>query len=131
MDLESQLTRRERQIMGIVFSRGEASGTEILKSLPEPSSRGALRIMLRTLEDKGHLTHYQRGQDYVYRPTVSPQQVAPSALQRVLSTFFGGSLNKAVAVHLAQRDTQLSDEDLRNLEKLIHDARTRNKGKKK
>ena len=127
VDLGSQLTRRERQIMDIVYARGEASSSDILAVLPEPPARGALRVMLRILEEKGHLKHYKRGREFVYQPTRSRRQVGPPALKRVLGTFFGGSLRDAVAAHLAQRDTDISDEELRRLAELIR--KERNKGK--
>ena len=123
MDLQSQLSRRERQIMDIVYARGEASGSDIRENLPKPPTRGAMRIMLRILEDKGHLTHYKKGRQFVYQPTAPTRQVGPPALRRVVDTFFGGSLRKAVAAHLAQRDTEMSDEDLRRLAELIQQAR--------
>jgi len=127
MDLQLQLARRERQIMDIVYARGEASSSDILAVLPEPPARGALRVMLRILEEKGHLKHYKRGREFVYQPTRSRRQVGPPALKRVLGTFFGGSLRDAVAAHLAQRDTDISDEELRRLAELIR--KERNKGK--
>jgi len=127
VDLGSQLARRERQIMDIVYARGEASSSDILAVLPEPPARGALRVMLRILEEKGHLKHYKRGREFVYQPTRSRRQVGPPALKRVLGTFFGGSLRDAVAAHLAQRDTDISDEELRRLAELIR--KERNKGK--
>ena len=127
MDFQSQLTRRERQIMDIVYARGAASSSDILEGLPNPPVRGALRVMLRILEDKGHLQHDKKGREYVYRPTVSKKQVGPPALRRVLDTFFSGSLRQAVAAHLAQQDTELSDEELRRLAELIRQARTKGK----
>jgi BlaI family transcriptional regulator, penicillinase repressor len=122
-DLQSQMSRRERQIMDIVYARGEASSTDILRELPDPPARGALRVMLRILEDKGHLRHRTHGREYIYQPTQSSGRVGPPALRRVLDTFFGGSLRKAVAAHLAQRDTDISDEELRRLVDLIRQAR--------
>jgi BlaI family transcriptional regulator, penicillinase repressor len=124
-DLESQMSRRERQIMDIVYARGEVSGADILRELPDPPARGALRVMLRILEDKGHLQHRSRGRQYVYRPTRPSRKVGPPALRRVLDTFFGGSLRKAVAAHLAHRDTDISDEELRRLADLILQARSK------
>jgi len=127
MDLQFQLARRERQIMDIVYARGEITGSEILAVLPDPVARGALRVMLRILEEKGHLKHYKRGLEFIYQPTRTREQVGPPALQRVLDTFFGGSLRNAVAAHLAQRDTDISDEELRRLASLIR--KTRGKGR--
>ena len=123
MDIGSQLSRRERQIMDIVFTRGEASGADILDKLPHPPTPGALRTMLRILEDKGHLKHHKKGRQYIYRPTRSRRQVGPPALRRVLDTFFGGSIRNAVAAHLAQRDADVTDEELRHLAELIRQAR--------
>ena len=127
MDMQSQLTRRERQITDIVFAHGQASSSDILKELPDPPARGALRVMLRILEDKGHLTHHQKGREFIYSPTVSRQKVGPPALRRVLDTFFSGSLGNAVAAHLAQRDTEISDEELKRLALLIRQARGKGK----
>ena len=123
MDLQSKLSRRERQIMDIIYARGEASGSDILEKLPDAPARGALRVMLRILEDKGHLKHRKEGRQYIYKPTVSKRRVGPPALRRVLDTFFAGSLRDAVAAHLAQRDTDISDEELRHLAELIREER--------
>jgi len=125
MDMQSQLSRRERQIMDIIYTHGEASTADVLKELPDPPARGAMGRMIRILEDKGHLKHYQRGRQFVYRPTRSRRQVGPSAMRRVVDTFFGGSLRQAVAAHLAQRDTDISDEELRRLAELIRQARAK------
>ena len=113
--------------MDIVYARGEVSGAEILEDLPEPPTRGALRIMLRILENKGHLRHRKEGRQFIYGPTRSRQQVGPSALRRVVDTFFGGSIRTAVAAHLAQRDTDMSDDELKRLAKLIRQARSKGK----
>ena len=123
MDFESQLSRRERQIMDIVFARGEATGADILAKLPKAPTRGALRTMLRILEDKGHLTHSKKSREFVYRPARSRRRVGPPAFQRVVDTFFDGSLRNAVAAHLAQRSTDISDEELQRLADLIREAR--------
>ena len=113
--------------MDVVFTRGEASGADIAEELPEPPTHGALRVMLRILEDKGHLTHHQKGREFIYSPTVSRQKVGPPALRRVLDTCFSGSLGNAVAAHLAQRDTEISDEELKRLALLIRQARGKGK----
>ena len=123
MDFESQLSRRERQIMDIVFAGDQVTGADILAGLPKPPTRGALRTMLRILEDRGHLTHSKKGREFVYRPVRSRRRVGQPALQRVVDTFFGGSLRNAVAAHLAQRSTDISDEELGRLAELIREAR--------
>jgi len=127
MDLHSQLSRRERQIMDIVYAHGEASISDVLRELPDPPARGALGRMVRILEDKGHLKHYQRGREYIFQPTVSRRKAGPPALRRVVDTFFSGSLRQAVATHLAQRDTDIPDDELKRLAELIRQARRRGK----
>ena len=113
--------------MDIVYAHGEASISDVLAELPDPPARGALGRMVRILEDKGHLKHYQKGREYIFQPTVSRHKAGPSAMRRVVDTFFGGSIRSAVAAHLAQRDTEVSDEELRHLAKLIRDARSKGK----
>ena len=127
MDLQSQLSRRERQIMDIVYAHGEASISQILKELPKPPARGALGRLIRILEDKGHLGHYQKGREFIFQPTVSRRKAGPPAMRRVVDTFFSGSLRQAVASHLAQRDTDISDDELKCLAKLIREARGKGK----
>ena len=73
MDLQSQLSRRERQITDIIFARGEVSSADILEYLPDPPARGALRVMLRILEDKGHIKHHKKGRKFIYRTMQSRQ----------------------------------------------------------
>jgi predicted transcriptional regulator len=127
MDLQSKLSRRERQIMDIIYTHGEATIAEILAELPDPPARGAMGRMIRILEDKGHLRHTQKGREFVFRPTVSRQQIGPSAMRRVVDTFFGGSLRQAVAAHLAQGDSDISDDELKRLAELIRQARSKEK----
>src|SRR5262245_5136078 len=126
-DPESGLTRRERQIMDIVFSRREATAIEVFRSLPDPPSRTAVRTLLRILEEKGHLKHVQRGREFVYQPTQPRLRSGRGAFQRVLKTFFDGSLQLAVPDHLADSYARLSPKELQRLAELIHQAR--NKGK--
>lgn len=111
--------------MDIVFARGEVSGADIQEQLPDPPTRGAMRVMLRILENKGQLRHHKKGREFIYAATRSRQQVGPSALRRVVNTFFGGSIRSAVAAHLAQRDADVSDEELRRLAQLIRQARSK------
>ncbi|MAE61664.1 MAG: CopY family transcriptional regulator [Planctomycetaceae bacterium] len=123
MDMGSQLSRRERQIMDVIFARGEASSAEIREDLPDAPTRGALRVMLRILEDKQCLTHSTRGREYIYKPTISRRRAGLPALQRVIDTFFGGSVRDAMAAHLSRQNNTISDEDLRHLAQLIREAR--------
>jgi predicted transcriptional regulator len=92
------LSRRERQIMDIVYARGEASAHEVQAELPDPPSNTAVRTLLQILETKGHLKHRQDGLKYVYRPSRPRGHAGRSAFQRVLAIFFDGSIEKAVAL---------------------------------
>ena len=117
------LSRRERQIMDIIYSRNEATATEVLENLPDAPSYSAVRALLRVLEEKGHLRHRQDGQRYVYFPTVAREQVKRSALRRVLETFFDDSTEDAVAALLDISQQRLSDDELDRLQELIRQAR--------
>jgi len=113
--------------MDIIYTHGEASISDVLKELPKPPARGALGRLISILEGKGHLKHYQKGREYIFQPTVPRNQAGPSALRRVVDTFFGGSLRQAVAAHLAQGDTDVSDDELKRLAELIRQARSKGK----
>src|ERR1700759_3070397 len=102
-----QLSKRERQIMDIIYAHGEANASRVLEEMPDDLSRAAVRTFLRILEEKGHLTHRREGREYVFRPTRARKQVGQSAFRRVLDVFFSGSLEKAVAAYLAERDDDL------------------------
>ena len=117
------LSRRERQIMDIVYRDGEVSARAIQDALPDPPSYSAVRGLLRILVDKGHLAHREDGVRYLYRATVPREQARTSALRRVLSTFFEGSAEKAVAALLDLSDGDLSDEELARLARRIDAAR--------
>lgn len=123
MDDQTQLSRRERQIMDAVYSRGEASATQVLEALENPPSRTAVRTMLRNLVEKGRLTQRKVGRELFYKPTSSRKQAGQSAIRRVLSTFFEGSLQQAVSAHLADKNVDLSDDELRKLAGLVRQAR--------
>lgn len=126
-NLSSGLSRRERQIMDIIYGRGSATAVEVVDSLTDPPSKTAVRTLMRILEEKGHLKHVQRGREFVYQPTQPRLRAGRSAFQRVIQTFFEGSLEKAVAAHLADSAANLSSDELKRLADLIHQAR--NKGK--
>lgn len=124
---ETPLSRRERQIMDIVYRLGEATAVAVLEELPDdPDSKKkptktTVRTLLRILEEKGHLQHREEGLTYVYSPCCPREQAGHSAFQRVLRTFFDGSLEQAVAAHLSEED--VSPEELKRLLKLIREAR--------
>jgi BlaI family penicillinase repressor len=119
-----QLSKRERQIMDVVYARGEATVSDVIEGIPDPPMRGALRTLLRILENKGHLTHRKKGREFIYRPTEARGQAGRSALARVLNVFFGGSLENAVAAHLSdpRQASKLTPEELRRLSGLIDKA---------
>jgi predicted transcriptional regulator len=119
------LSRRERQIMEILYAREQATASEVLADLPDPPSRTAVRTLLRILEEKGHVRHKVAGREFVYRPTRARARAGQSALRRVLQTFFSGSLEKAVAVHLADPSHKPAPQELDRLIELIEQARRR------
>lgn len=117
------LSRRERQIMDIIYGRGSATAAEVLKGLPDPPSYSAVRAMLRVLEEKGHLTHEPQKLKYVYKPTVARDKARDSALKRLVQTFFDGSTEKAVLALLDSSEAKLSDEARERLEELVNKTR--------
>jgi predicted transcriptional regulator len=121
----SQLSKRQRQIMDVVYAAGAASISQILAGLPDPPMRGALRTLLRIMEEKGHLSRKKAGKEFVYRPTQPRNRAARSALGRVLDVFYNGSLEKAVAAHLSDPNTakSLTREELQRLATLIENAK--------
>jgi BlaI family transcriptional regulator, penicillinase repressor len=117
-----QLGRRERQIMDVVYRRGQASVSEVRSDLPDPPSYSAVRAMLGLLEDKGYLRHRQQGLKYVYIPADDTSKVRNSALEHMVRTFFGGSPERAVAALLEMRDSKLSAKEKQYLSILIKKA---------
>ena len=123
MRSHSEFSRRERQIMDIVFARGEATVLQIAQALPDPPTPMAVRRMVHILLEKGHVHGRMEGREVVYSARESKKRAGASAFQRVLETFFGGSLEEALAVHLVSRRTKLSQDQRANLVKLIEQAR--------
>ena len=123
----NNLSRRERQIIDILYAQGRGTAAEVQAALPEPPSYSAVRAMLRILEDKGHVTHQQDGPRYVYVPTLPREDAQESALQRMMSTFFDGSPSKAVAAILDMSEAELSDNEIEQMAKLVEQARRRGK----
>lgn len=121
--LRAALSRRERQIMEIVYRRGEASAAEILADLPDPPSYSAVRGLLRILVDKQHLRHRADGPRYVYSPIVGRERARSKAMGDLLDTFFEGSATQAVAALLGSSRRKLSAEELDELDELIAEAR--------
>ena len=121
--LHSVLTRRERQIMDILFRRGRATAAEVLEELPGQTSYSTVRTQLRVLEEKGHVRHAEEGLRYVYMPAVARRAARTSALRHLLDTFFAGSTEKAVAALLGGEGARLSDEELDRITELVAKAR--------
>src|SRR5688572_2444568 len=117
------LSRRERQIMDVLYQKGRATALEVQESLPDPPSYSAVRTLLRILEDKGHVKHEQDGARYVYLPTVERENARRSALQHMLNTFFGGSATQAMAALLDEDSLELPKKDVERLKALIERAR--------
>ena len=117
-----QLSRRERQLMDVIYARGQATAAEVAAALPDPPSYSAVRALLRILEQKGHLRHQEDGPRYIFVPTVSRDRARKSALRNLVRTFFDGSPAQAAAALIDQ--AELSDDDMARLSELIHKART-------
>lgn len=123
----THLSRRERQIMDIVYRRGQATAAEIHEQLPDAPCAAAVRTLLRILEDKGHLRHEKDGPRHVYFPT-TPRSVAQrSAVRHLIGTFFGGSRAAAVAALLEESERPLSDDERAELASVIRRLRTEGK----
>jgi predicted transcriptional regulator len=119
------LSRRERQIMDIVYARGQATAAEVTAGLPDPPSYSAVRALLRILEQKGHLKHEEDGPRYVFLPTVPRDRARRSAMRNLVRTFFDGSAAQAAAALLGE--ARLSDQDVDRLAALIDKARKEGK----
>jgi predicted transcriptional regulator len=115
------LSRRERQIMDVIYARGQATAADVTAALADPPSYSAVRALLRILEQKGHLRHQHDGPRYVFLPTVPRDRARRSALRNLVRTFFDGSSAQAAAALIDQ--SQLSDEDFQRLSHAIDKAR--------
>jgi predicted transcriptional regulator len=120
---QNGLSRRERQIMDIIYQSGSATAADVMESLPDPPSYSAVRALLKVLELKGHLKHRQDGPRYVYSPKLSREKAKRSALRHLIQTFFDGSAEEAVATLLDVSKSDLSDDDLDHLKKLIEQTK--------
>ena len=118
-----QLSRRERQIMDIIYQRGQATAAEVLENLPNPPGYSAVRAMLRLLEEKGYLKHEQDGPRYLFKPTLAREKARKSAMKQMLATFFDGSTEQAVAALLNLSKSKLGKEELDRLSQMIETAK--------
>ncbi|MGE0399032.1 MAG: BlaI/MecI/CopY family transcriptional regulator [Kofleriaceae bacterium] len=117
------LTRREREIMDILYRRGRATAAEVLEDMADPPTYSAVRALLRILEDEGHIKHVQDGPRYIYMPAVARSDARKSALSHVVATFFDGSIEQAVATLVESSKTKLSKDELERLAQLIDKAK--------
>ena len=118
----SDLSRRERQIMDAVFALGEATVNQVVETIPSPSTPMAVRRMMHILEEKGHLRRRESGREVVYLPRQTKGKAGRLAFEQVLETFFGGSLEEALAAHLHSRKDQVSADERERLIALIEQA---------
>ena len=116
-----KLSRRERQIMNIIYQRGHASVANVLDDLPDPPTYSTVRALLRILEEKGHLIHDKEGPRYIYHPTQPRHQAGHFALKQIVQTFFDKSIEKTVAALVS--DVDVSDEELDRLSRLIEQTK--------
>ena len=121
----NELSRRERQIMDVLFRMGQATVSDVQAAMPDPPSYSAVRAMLRILEEKGHVRHEQDGPRYVYKPALARERAKRSAMRHLLHTFFEGSHEQAVAALLDEASSTLSDAEFDRLAKLIDRRRTK------
>ncbi len=117
------LSRRERQVMDILYRRGEATVAEVMGDLPDPPTYSAVRSILRILMEKKLITHREDGPRYVYLPAVNPDRAADDAMKHVIRTFFDGSAEQAVAAVLRMSDAELTDAEIEALSERIRKAR--------
>lgn len=122
-----QLSRREREIMDIVYAKGELSAAEVQEAMENAPGYSAIRTHLRILEEKGHLKHREDGQRYLYAPTQARGKASRSMMRKVLDTFFEGSLANAVAAMVDTRDGKLDEAELARLEEVLRQARIKKK----
>lgn len=117
------LSRRERQIMDLLFQRGKASVGEVMDGIPDPPGYSAVRATLRTLEQKGRVSHEEDGRAYIYRPTLRRDAARKSALTHVLRTFFDNSAEQAVAALLELKGPRLSEAELERVSRMVENAK--------
>jgi len=121
--LHQTLTRRERQIMDVLYRRERATAGEVMAELPGSPNYSTVRTQLRVLEEKGHVRHEERGLRYVYMPAVPRRAARKSALKHLVETFFDGSAEQVVAAVLGGEASRLSDDDLQRIADLVAKAR--------
>jgi predicted transcriptional regulator len=120
---ELELSRRERQIMNALYRFGKATAIEIRGAMPDPPSYTAVRTLLTILEERGHVKHVSDGSRYIYEPVVAREEMAKTAVDGLLRTFFDNSVEGIVATLLNRKERQISDQELERLAKMIERAK--------
>jgi BlaI family transcriptional regulator, penicillinase repressor len=119
----SGLTRRERQIMDILYRRGRATGTEVMEDMPGATSYSTVRTQLRVLERKGHVRHEEHGLRFIYMPATPRRAARKSALRHLVDTFFDGSVEKVVGALLGGEAARLSEDEIERIADQVAKAR--------
>ncbi len=127
MSNPGRLSRRERQIMDILYREGKASAADVRERMEDAPGYSAVRAMLRVLEEKGHVKHQADGLKYVYVPTVARNKAKRTAVQHLLTTFFNGSPEQIVAALLDVSATRLTREELDRMSEMIEKAKKEGK----
>src|SRR6516225_5708023 len=122
-----QLSRREREIMDILYQRGKSSASEVREAMLDAPSYSAVRALLRILEEKGHIRHQAEGLKYVYLPTIAAEKAKRSAVKHLLETFFKDSPEQVVAALLDVSSTRLTREELDRMAEMIEQAKKEGK----
>jgi BlaI family penicillinase repressor len=124
------LSRRERQIMDVLYKQERATAAEILEGLADQPNYSTVRAQLRVLEEKGHITHQEQGLRYVYSPTLPRDSARRSALRHLVETFFDGSTEQVVTALVGGEVSRLTPEELERLSQLLAKAKANNRQKK-
>ncbi|HEX8906417.1 MAG TPA: BlaI/MecI/CopY family transcriptional regulator [Longimicrobiaceae bacterium] len=122
-ELTADLSRRERQIMDVLYALGQATVSEVLERIPDPPSYSAVRATMRVLEEKGQIVHLQDGPRYLYKPVTPQDSARTAALRHLVRTFFGGSAEAAAAALLGMSETRVPETDLQRLAARVESAR--------
>ncbi|MEZ4523313.1 MAG: BlaI/MecI/CopY family transcriptional regulator [Thermomicrobiales bacterium] len=122
MDL-APLSRREREIMDVLYRHGQATARTVQREIDDPPSYSAVRATLRVLEEKGHVSHRRRGRSYLYEPAVAAPSARDAAVKRLVDVFFGGSTANAILAMIDERAANLDDAEIARIEAMIEEAR--------
>ena len=125
--LHTHLSRRESQIMDIVYRLGEASVADVVRLMPDEPAYNSVRVTLGILEKKGYVRHRKEGPRYLYAPVVAPDTATRSALNHLMKTFFSGSPSKAILTLLDMTSTRLSDDELKEIADWIEEAKKKDR----